>query len=446
MSADKPYRLAVIGAEPAGFAAAAVAALSGARVVVLPAGWEDTLPSYASRPAIPPDIWRRLALHRSGLVERSAPACVSLRADGKSTYSYKSLTDTRDALERASAEDAAALPDFLAEMARVRQVAGVMANGADPEALADPAVAAAARVLVRPYREAVARYFEASETQSHLAARTLYQNAAAPGAYGSAGAFAEALDPDAWPARDEDGFSAADALRKVAQDAGAEISEARIARIEMARDGLRIHLADGETLRAKSILAASERSAHVAGVAAAGRSRAGRDPGTTEAFVRLRLAQPASAPDIDMDDGSLFCVCDSIGEVQRAFDQAKDGAWPDKPPMFFELSPDRKEIYARAPIAPGRFFVDGKPRGWSEQDRQAFATRVVRRLSERLEGIDRTLRRTEVRVMEGPLDEDGAPLPVVTSPDVHVAGGAHGDVRAAVRLVDRLLGSGAGEA
>ncbi len=445
MSAEKPYRLAVIGAEPAGFAAAAVAALSGARVLVLPAGWEENRPGYASRPAIPPDIWRRLALHRSGLVEHAAPACVSLRSDGKSTYSYKSLAETRDALERASEADAAALPDFLAEMARVRRVASVMTNGADADALADPACAAAARVLVRPYRETIARHFEAAETQSHFAARTLFQNAAAPGAYGSAGAFAEALDPDGWPTRDDDGFSAADALKKVASDAGAEVSEGRLGHIEIARDGFRIQLRDGETIRARSILAASERSANVAGVAAAGRARNGRDPGTTEAFVRLRLSQPVAAPDIDMDEGSLFSICDSVGEVQRAFDQAKDGAWPDKPPIFFELSPDRKEIYARAPVAPGRFFVDGNPRGWSEQDRQAFATRVVRRMSERLEGIDRTLRRTEVRVMEGPLDEDGAPLPVVTSPDIHVAGGAHGDVRAAVRIVDRLLGSGAGE-
>ncbi|MEO1311035.1 MAG: hypothetical protein AAFV51_08700 [Pseudomonadota bacterium] len=447
MAGDKPYQLAVLGAEPSGFAAAAVAALGGLRTVLIPAGWEHAAPAYAARPGAPADVWRRLALHRSGARETPVSACVSLRAEGRASFTYKSEAETRDALAERSEADAAALAEFEIVLERARahaqSLAGALlkrngsAHAADP--YADEASARALRHLTQPYRAVLADYFADPEVRAHVASRSLNADAISPYAYGSFGAFADALDPEKWPVRDGSGANVAAALRECAVDAGVDIGEFAVTSIEEEKVGFAVSCGDGGTLRARKLLAASQRSARAAGVAAAGALRRGRAADATEVFVKLGLSQQLQPPSLEAENDTLFTIADSLGEIQRAFDQARDGAWPDKPPVVFELSDDRREIFARAPVAPGRFFVDGEARGWSEQDRQAFATRIVRRLSERLDGVDRTLRRTEVFVVEGPLDENGAPREALRSDNVMVAGGAGGDIGEAVRLVDVLL-------
>jgi len=445
MSAERTFDVVVVGAEPSGYAAAAVCAKAGLKAVVVPSGAEDVAPAYASRPRVSASVWRRFELHREGVVEAAAPARVSLGPDGRRVATFESAARTREAIEQVAERDARALDDFERALDRVRAAgARVRANGADPrfrmDALAETAPAAAAW-LVRPYRDLVEAHFETPEIRGHYAAGAMSACVAGPAEFGAAPDFAAGLDAALWPVRDAGADAGlAGVLRAVAERSGGESAASVLAETVLEKSRVRLRIEDGDVIRAPHLVVASDRAALAAGLQPAAGARAPRR--ATEAYVRLKLSEPIDPPWSDAAggsaDGSVFVICDSLSEIQRAFDEAVAGSWSDRPPLILELSPDRREVFVRAPFAPRSFRDETGRRPWSEQDRQAFATRVVRRLSERLPGLDRSLRRTRIRVLEGPIDEDGVPRPPLRSPRFHFAGGSPGDIEAAVRIADAL--------
>lgn len=440
MTKRRPYDLVVIGAEPAGLAAAACAARAHARVGLVRGG--DKPLRSASTPAVPDFVWRKLNLQDSGLEAEPVTARISLFEGGRALKSYASEKKCRDGLEAAGIADHRLWADFSGAMARASEEgeelarrAGARARGkAAPAllgALAGKAGAGAATRLTDTTLAVLDDYFASDDLKVHLASAALTPFGFGGDEAGSALALAGVAAPSSWRIRaSRNGPKLERALEDAATGAGVEFIDARLRGLAAADDKTyEIALNDGDALRARSVMAASAEAAARAGLAVAPAfSPLLRRDGAV-ANVRLRFAKPVAAP--GGEEGAIFYLADSLAAFAEARDAALEGRIAERAPISFEFHKD--EVLVQAPYCPAVLRTDGDERDWTEQDRQAFGQQIVERLAPFLNGAARAVRRVDVRVspaapVQGDADGIIAPPP------------GHDPIGAAVKLALDLIG------
>lgn len=441
MSASKPYDLLVVGEEPAGLAAAACAARTGARVALLRAAPARPPADDIYSTDVPNFVWRRLDLQGAGLALRSAPSLVSLFEDGRVVKTYESARRTSDALASERLADGGLWEDFVAGLkddatrgsALAMRLAGGRAVNGAPFA---PGLVDIRRVTAT-CASYLNDYFEDNGLKTHVASAALAPFGLGGGEAGSAAALAALFEDGAWPTRvAKGGLALAVALERACVDARVEFLKGEIRNIDASDAKLRVvDLGSGGVARARFVLCASPRAGRVCGVRALQSLSPLDRRGAAEAHVRLKLAQPLEAPKGEKD--AIFYVAGSMTTLAAAREEALEGRIPTAPPLVFELA-DGGDIHIRAPYCPERLIDEGDAREWSEQDRQALSMRIIKRLTPYLDGLERVVKKAQVNVFAPPDAEDA---PRVDPLDAHiVAPPPSGNViGAAVRLADVLL-------
>jgi phytoene dehydrogenase-like protein len=402
MKQRRPFDLVVIGAEPAGLAAAAVAARQGARVALFRAG--EGIARGPSTTGVPDFVWRKLDLHESGLDAKPVSARISLFEGGRSLETYASATKTRDALERAGLPDHHLWADFTDTLEReweegeslTRRAAAK--NGGAPAlaALASPRGPDIAARLTATTRAVLDDYFADDDLKTHLASVALAPLGLGGDEPGSGLALASMSSADGWRVRSGGrGPALADVLEEAARRAGVEFIEARIVGLQPSDDKFhQLALESGETLKARHVMAASvAAAARVALPIAPALAPIARRSGAV-ADIRIRFAKAPPPPAGDRD--AIFFIAESVETFADARDAALEGRLPERPPVSFEFA--RDEIVVHAPYCPASLVVDGEERDWTEQDRQAFGRMIVQRLAPYLNGVSQAARRIEVKI------------------------------------------------
>lgn len=440
MTKRRPYDLVVIGAEPAGLAAAACAARAGARAGLIRTG--DKPPRSASAPGVPDFVWRKLDLQDSGLDAAPVTACVSLFEGKPALKTFASRKKSGDALEAAKNPDHRLWTDFNEALARVweesealvRRAAARESGKAAPallSALAGKSGAESAERLTATTLSVLDDYFSTEDLKVHLASVALTPFGFGGDEAGSALALAGAAAPSAWRVRASRGGPKLErVLEDAAAGAGVELIDARLRALAAIDDKvIEIALHDGEVLRARRVMAASAEAAARAGVEVAPAfSPLMRRDGAV-ANVRLRFARPVAAP--GGEEGAIFYLADSLAAFAEARDAALEGRVSERAPISFEVNKD--EIVVQAPFCPAALRSDGEEREWTEQDRQAFGQQIVARLAPYLNGAARSVRRVDVRVTPAaPTQRESAGI--VAPPP------GHDPIGAAVKLALDLIG------
>jgi phytoene dehydrogenase-like protein len=403
MSRRAIYDLAVIGAEPAGLAAAACAARGGASVALIRAGERGK--RAGSTPGVPDFVWRRLNLEEAGLDAEPVSACVSLFADGATVTTYPDARRTADALAVAAPGDHHLWADFAAELrARWRESAEIAfasaAAGGDARqpllaALAKPEGAAAARRLAGSTLGMLNDYFSSDRLKTHLASLSLAPFGLGGDEPGSSLGLAAIAEGAAWRVRAR-GRSAglAEALAEAARAAGVAMPEGRLAEVAPPTGKSRVFaLEGGEIVEARRAMAASLETAARAGVevAPAYAPLARRDGASADIRIKFRKAPPAPAAGKD----AVYFLADTLGAFAEARDAALEGRIAEDMPISFEFV--RDEIVVRAPYCPASLRSDGEEREWTAQDRQSFGAMILRRLEPHLKGAA-AVKSVEVRI------------------------------------------------
>ncbi|MGE0409890.1 MAG: hypothetical protein AB7P23_11600 [Amphiplicatus sp.] len=400
MKPRRPFDLVVIGAEPAGLAAAACAAKEGARVAIFPAG--DGAPPLGATPGVPDFVWRRLDLHDSGLDAAPVSAQISLFEGGRALATYQSAQKTRDALEEKGVAGHHLWTDFQADLdfrwkegaPLAARAAGGRAGAALIGAIAANGPDLAAR-LAQSTRALVDDYFDNDDLKTHLASLALSSFGLAGDEPGSAQALASLSAPAAWRVKSgARGASLSMALAEAAKAAGVDFIEMRVLGVEPSEDKLRIlALENGDAVRTRHVMAASEAAAARAGLKAAQALAPARRAGAV-ADIRLKFAKAPAPPAGDKD--AIFFLADSLDAFSEARDAALEGRLSERAPLSFEYHKD--DILVRAAYCPSVLETEGEARDWSEQDRQALGRRIVERLAPFLNGAAESVRRVEVKV------------------------------------------------
>ncbi|MEZ5929080.1 MAG: hypothetical protein R3C55_11470 [Parvularculaceae bacterium] len=405
MTKRRQFDLIVIGAEPAGFAAAGCAAREGARTALIRTG--DKSLREASMPGVPDFVWRKLNLQDMGLDAKPVGARVSLFEGGRSFKTYQSERKTHDALEAAGIADHHLWADFSGQLVRLREEGETLTQRASAPAgrnsapallgaLAKEDGASAAERMTSTSAALLEDYFVNGDLKTHLASAALGPFGLGGDEAGSALALASLTAPAAWRMRaSAKGPSLERVLEEAASAAGVEIIDARIRGLDADDKGVSLSLHDGEGLRARRLMAASTNAAARAGleVSAAFSPLTRRDGAI--ANVRLRFSKAPDAPGGDKD--AIFYLADNLAAFAEARDAALEGRIPEKAPISFEFHKD--EIIVHAPYCPAYLMSDGEVREWSEQDRQALGQQIVARLAPHLNGAARSIKRVDVRVV-----------------------------------------------
>jgi phytoene dehydrogenase-like protein len=440
MTKRRQYDLMVIGAEPAGLAAAACAARGHARAGLIRTG--DKPPRSASAPGVPDFVWRKLNLQDSGLEAEPVTARISLFEGGRTLRTFASGKKSGDALEAAKNPDHRLWADFNDALARawkesegaVRRAAARGPGKSAPAlllTLAGKGGAGAAERLTATSLSVLDDYFASDDLKIHLASVALAPLGFGGDEAGSALALAAIAAPSAWRVRaSRKGPKLERVLEEAAINAGVDLIDARIRSIAAVDDKVfEIALHDGEVLRARRVMAASAEAAARAGLAVAPAfSPLMRRDGAI-ANVRLRFAKPVAAP--GGEEGAIFYLADSLAAFAEARDAALEGRLSERAPISFEVNKD--EILVQAPFCPAALKSEGEERDWTEQDRQAFGQQIVARLAPHLNGAARSVRRVDVRVTPAaPAQGDSAGI-VAPPPGLDPIG-------AAVKLALDLIG------
>lgn len=440
MTKRRPYDLLVIGAEPAGLAAAACAARSGARAGLIRTG--DKPPRSASAPGVPDFVWRKLNLQDKGLDAEPVTARISLFEGGRALKTFASRKKSGDALEAAKNSDHRLWADFNEALARAWEESEALVRRAGARgtgktapallsALAGKSGAGAAERLTATTLSVLDDYFSSDDLKTHLASVALSPFGFGGDEAGSALALAGIAAPSAWRVRaSRKGPKLERVLEEAAVDAGVDLIDARLRSLAAVDDKVfEITIHDGEVLRARRVMAASAEAAARAGLEVApGFSPLMRRDGAV-ANVRLRFAKPVAAP--GGEEGAIFYLADSLTAFAEARDAALEGRISERAPISFEVNKD--EIVVQAPFCPAALKSDGEERDWTEQDRQAFGQQIVARLAPHLNGAARSVRRVDVRVTPAaPAQGDSAGI--IAPPP------GHDPIGAAVKLALDLIG------
>jgi phytoene dehydrogenase-like protein len=277
--------------------------------------------------------------------------------------------------------------------------------------------------LTRSTRSLLDDFFENDELKTHLATVALAEFGLGGDETGSALALAALSEPAAWRVKTKArGPSLVAVLEEVAKAAGVEAFDSPIREVSAAEDKMRaLTLEDGEALKARKLMAASEAAAARAGLPVAhALAPLARRQGAV-ADVRVKFAKAPPSPIGDKD--AIFYVAESVEILSEARDAALEGRLPDRPPISFEFM--RDEIVVRAPYCPAVLRTEGEEREWTEQDRQALGRLIVARLAPFLNGATQTVRRVDVKVTQaGARQSEPQAGAVIAPPPGHDAIGA----------------------
>lgn len=418
------FDVVVIGADAPGLCAAASAALGGARVgVVSVAAVEASAPPMHS--TIPGFVWRRLGLDRFEIETAPASARVTIVGADTVISTSKSVRESADEIGKGNNDDGVLWQEFFdkaREIAPRNEIGLFNANrdfGEIERAMA-------------PCREIVSDFFGDGEVCAHFLAHALSPGGLGGWEAGSAGLLGQFVAVDAWPERSGRGKLIA-ALQSICAEAGVEMlnGDAAIEPCEKARwRQLRV----GEAhVRSRRLFFSSPGAAAAYGVE-------GCDPAASQALggatinVRLKLRADVAAP--HGDASSVFQLIDNIDELVFARDAARAGRLADRLPVSFQFD-DNGDIVARSAYCP-RDFVDddGDERGWTGQDRQAAAGRVVEKLKEHMPSLSTAIRKVETHLIGA-----RSALPERNCRGVFIVSDYFDTIGAAVRLMDNALGA-----
>lgn len=374
--AQRPsIRLLVIGADAAGYAAAACAARSGAAVALTATGGE-TLPEGAV--AEPPNfVWRLLDLHQYGLkFEQPAPK-TSLFGDGKAPLSTSD--DAGSTGEKLAARDASLeylWPAFVEQTKRGE--AGALTG----------------RTLdcgrYQSANAALDDWFADEDLKTHLVCALVSPFGLAGDEAGSVAAlFAGAVSPRRLAAA-----SLFDILKTAAESAGVETAPGRLVALTRG-DGKTFTAAmdDGREIRAKAAMASSALIGEAAGLRIAAKGSPLLRRSGAEATIRIRYDRKPKIAAKAMSAG--YFTAPDRAAMRRARNNMLEGRIDEDSPLSFEIR--GKEIIARAPFCPARLRENGELRDWTGQDRQILGRQAAATIAKRLGSVG-TVRDIEVAI------------------------------------------------
>lgn len=434
-----PFDLVVIGAEAAGYAAAACAARHGASVALVRAG--ERKARGGSTPGVPDFVWRKLNLETAGLDVEPVSARVSLFEDGSSIATYPSAKKTREALEKSAEGDHHLWADFSAELERrwregadVAYASAAAKIGETPllDSLRTKDGAAAAGRLAATTAEILEDYFSSAPLKAHLASVALGPFGLGGDEPGSALGLAAMSESAAWRVRPGGKAGALiEALTRAAIEAGVVMPESRLKGLGPFDQKKRsLILEDGGLIEARRIMASSIEIAARADIEVAPSfSPLARRDGAV-ADIRLKFKKAPEAPAHGKD--ALYFIAESLNDFAEARDAALEGRIADNMPISFEYL--RDEVIVHAPYCPAYLKTEDEIREWSEQDRQALGMAVVRRLEPFLNGAAKSVKRIDIRVAAAaaPPGDDAASAVPAPPPGLDPIGAA---ARLALELV-----------
>lgn len=354
----------VIGADAAGFAAAAVAAKSGARVAIASTGHEAIVPGLAIEP--PDFVWRMLDLHLYGLKLEAPAAHISL-FDGDALATDADTAKTSQLLAAREPSLEHLWPAFIAE-------AG---GGADTFLSA---------------HELLDDHFADEALKTHLVSSFVAPFGLAGDEAGSAAALAFAAS---CARRRVPAATLHDALKEAATKAGVEALGGRVTGLSRGdAKSLRVMLDNGREIRARRLMASTAPGAEAAGLLVdAGASPLLRRAGA-EALIVIRYDKRPAAEEVRQ--AGVFHTAQSAAEIGLARDAMIDGRIEDAPVLSFTVN--GKEIIARAAFAPAQLRENGELREWTGQDRQILGRNAAAVIAKRLDGRVGSVREIEVTI------------------------------------------------
>ncbi len=440
MSISKPFDLLVLGENPSGFAAAACAAKSGARVAVLRGAHGHMMAEDIFASGIPNFVWRRLDLQGAGITLQPASARISLFEDGEIIKTFEDTIATKASLKKANITDGELWQDFVSELTEhakhLAQINMYLGGGHTKNSAVFSPSLSELRFLVSTCAGFLNDYFESDRLRTHVASFALAPFGLGGDEPGSAGALSSVFTADAWPMRvSKGGPSVANVLERACVDARVTFLKGDIKRISAPTAKMReVDLGVDGVWRARVIYNASR--------GAGGASRAFIPPSllpldrrdVTEAQIRFTLSQPLEAPG---GEDAVYFVAESLDEIITARADALQGRIPVVPPFSFEITPGG-DIVVRAPYCPGSLRDDDVAREWAQQDRQKLSSRIMKRLSRYLDGFTPAVKRASIRLNKTTPDRDTRPLHSLDQRIVSAPASAD-RIGAAVRFADRLV-------
>lgn len=368
--------LIVIGADAAGYAAAAAAMKLGARAALVRAGSEPK--AAGLRPSPPNFVWRLLDLHRYDLATVDAGLTVTHLAEGED---IATPADPLKAARLLAARDPALeylWTDFASAMARSQEdaeTANAQPRGAAPFglALADARWASAVDVLDDRFTD--------EGLKAHVLMSALAPLGLAGDEPGSALALFDAGARD--PAQRVDAEALQEALAAAAKEAGVTVETGKLVRLQRTGDrAVTAQLDNGTELRAARAVASSALIADAAGlVVEAGGSPLRRQAGI-EATIRLRYARKPRVK-AGAQSGVVHHIVADKRALQRARDAMLEGRLDEAMPISFEIR--GREIIARATYAPAAIRDNGAMREWTGQDLQILGRAAAATIGRRLD-------------------------------------------------------------
>lgn len=431
--------LLIVGAEPAGFAAAACAARAGASVALVRGG--ERKARAGSTPGVPDFVWRKLNLQDAGLDAQPVSARVSLFEDGRSVSTFMGGRKTEESLKRSGGADHHLWADFCDQLSRLwtegEEIARSSASGPDRKktpllsSLWRKDAAAAARQLTASTAGLLEDYFSEEHLRTHLANVALSPFGLGGDEPGSALALAALCEPAAWRVRSGGkGKSLAEALEEAARAAGVEIIQSRLREIVAERRLRLVSFENGELVRARRIMASSVEAAARAGLdIAPSFSPLARREGAV-ADVRLKFQKAPQA--LEAGKNAVYYVADSLDAIADARDAVLEGRLVERMPISFEFNKD--EILVHAPYCPSYLKTENEVREWSEQDRQALGMQIVQRLEPFLNGATKQIKRIDIRVTQAAPSPGDAPDNSIAAPTP-----GHDPIGAAAKLALELV-------
>ncbi len=382
MAQRATFDLLVVGADAAGFAAAAAANRLGGRAVIVRAGPEPR--AAGLRPSPPNFVWRLLDLHRFDLKTIDAGRTLSHLPEGDTVATSADAMRTARALLQRDPSLEHLWPDFIDSMARAREAliapqtddrSGKARNAdAGPKGLAlvDAPYACANDIL------------EDRFSDEGLRAHLLMMTAAPLGLAGDEPGSAAALfDYDAAaPTQRIDAEALEEAIAAAAKDAGVVVEDRKFVSLSRGADRQwTLRLEDDSEIRAARAIASSAIVAEAAGfLVDAGGSPLRRQAGV-EATIRLRYGKK---PRVKAGEGAVtHHILADRRALSRARDAMLEGRIDDQIPLSFEIS--GREIIARAPFAPAKIRDNGAMRDWTGQDLQILARQAAAAIGRRLD-------------------------------------------------------------
>lgn len=350
MNARTIFDLLVIGADAAGFAAAACAAKSGATVSLIATGGEA--PPAGKTPEPPNFVWRLLDLHLRDLRPEARGAQTTLAA-GEALTTTGDPARTGEELGRRDSVLEHLWPAFAASM-----------KGADDRPASSPDRFLSANAVLDDY-------FSDELLKTHVIASCVAPFGLAGDEAGSAAALASLGESGR---RRIDARSLFEALADAAAGAAVDHIAGRLNALLCADGKSWKAISDsGREIRARRAMASSALLAEAAGLLVACNGSPLVRRAGAEAVIRLRFDKrlPAAAH----AHGGLCFAAGDRAAIARARDEMIDGVIAEEPFLSFEIF--GKEILARAPFCPARLSEGGAGREWTGQDKQILGRRAA---------------------------------------------------------------------